>query len=288
MITKELPDITHSTLDILADIAAMDEGSQREVAVHEFIKARMPMFTRQARGLCRINSVQPTKYLDDLTGMVAETAWEMIREALENPGSLAQIMTWEAMLYRRARVKVRSYIDRVEAPASGMTTARRRHREVQRTRSLLRGEKGAEPTDGEVIEATNARLAHLKDAAYQGMTITHCDLQMPGSAGDPETSMETHQVVDFAEDYILHPVEGAQIVTRTIEACYEADFTAGTIAGLWMGDVYSSGGPGEGTDTITHICKELGLTRLMVQDYVIAVRKVAIEVLADIGVATAS
>lgn len=282
--TVQAPEVTVSTLDILRGIVTMPAGPAREAAVNDFIAARLPMFTRQARGLCRINSVQVGTYLDDVAAIVAEVAWEMIREALDDPSTLERIITWEAILYRRARVRVRSYIDRTEAPAAGMTTARRRHREVQRTRSLLRGELDREPNDAEVITETNKRLAHLKDAAYQGMAITEEDLRMPGQVADPELALEQHRVVDFAEDYILHPTEGRQVVARTIEACYRHDHATGKVAELWMGDVYSTGGPGEGTDTITHICQVMAMTRPRVQEHIGRVRRIAIDLLADMGV----
>ncbi|MGC0252643.1 hypothetical protein [Pseudactinotalea sp. Z1748] len=284
MSEHNIPGVDRPSLDVLADIAQMPTGPQREVAVEQFIAARLPLFNRYARSLCRTNSVPANDYLEDITAIVAEVAWEMIREALQDPGHLSKYMTWEAIHFRRARSKVRSYVDRTKTPASGMTTVMRRYREVQRTRSLLRGELDREPSDPEVVAETNKRLSHLKDAAYQGMHITSADLQMPGQVGDPDIALESHKVVDYAEDYILHPTEGATVVRQTITAAREHHPTTGRVAELWMGDVYAEGGPGEGTDTVTHICHVLALSRPAVQGHISQVRQLAVGVLAGMGV----
>lgn len=272
------------SLEVLAEIAHMQPGPQRDRAAEQFIADRIPMFRRHARSLCKTNSVPVSDYLEDIASIVAEVAWEMVLQALEDPSVLDQYLKWEAIHFRQARARVRSYVDRNKAPASGMTTALRRYREVQRTRSLLRGELGREPSDTEVITETNKRLSHLKNAAYQGMVVTSADMQMPGQAGDPEIALQSHKVLDYAEDYILHPTEGATVVRRTIAAAAEYHPTTGRVAELWMGDVYAEGGPGEGTDTVTHICKVLSLSRPAVQEHICQVRRLAIEVLGELGV----
>lgn len=280
----QIPRVETATTDVLRGIVSMPAGPERELAVESFIASRMPLFNRHGRGLCRINSVQPSKYLEDVTAIVAEVAWVMIREALEDPSVLDKIVTWEAILYRRARVRVRSYIDNNDHPASGMVTARRRHREVQKTRSLLRAELDREPTNQEIIAETNKRLAHLKNASYQGMAISEEDLHLPTQAADPELAMDTTSHVDFAEDYILHPAEGRAVVTKTIAACYEHNEVTGRVAELWMGDAYSSGGADVGTDTITHIGKVMAMSRPKVLAHVVEVRRIAIGVLAGMGI----
>lgn len=281
---EDLPRVSETTIDILRAITSLPAGSERERQVESFIRARLRVFRRQARSLCRVNSVPVAKWGEDVEAIVAEAAWDLISRMINDPDALSSVITWEAILFRHARVRVRSFIDHAVSPASGMVTAHRRHRETERSRSVLRSELGREPSDEEIVATTNARVAALPNAAYQGRTVTSADLSVPGPAAelDEELAGETH--VDFAEDYVIHPAEGRQFVADVIQAALEHDPDTGRVASLWMGDVYASGGLPEGTDTITHICRQLGLTRAKVRDHIASIRILGIELLYEIGV----
>ncbi|MPV50150.1 hypothetical protein GCG21_09055 [Pseudactinotalea sp. HY160] len=278
------PDITQTTLDVVAGIAAMPAGVARDRAVTDFIVARGPLFDRWTKNLCRINSVPATTYGDDVRAIVAEAAWDLLATAIDDPASLEAIATWEAICYRSARSRVRTFIDKAAAPASGMTTARRRHREAQRSRSELRAALGREPGTHEVIEHANGRLSHLSNQANQGMVITSDDLQLPGQVPDPDLAMEHHSHVDYAEDYVLHPLEGRALVQRIIDTCNEQDELIGQVARLWVQDVYSTGRQAEGGDTVTHIGKALSIARPRVHELIDEIRLISIALLTELGI----
>lgn len=280
----DAPDIIETTLDIVARIAAMPAGAQRDHAVTDFITARTPLFERWTKNLCRINSVPASTYGDDVRAIVLETAWDMLATAIDDPTTLEAIATWEAICYRSARSRVRTYIDRAASVASGMTTARRRHREAQRSRSELRATLGREPSGQEIIEHANGRLSHLSNQANQGMVITTDDLQLPGQAPDPDLALEHHSHVDYAEDYVLHPLEGRALVQRIIDTCNEQDELIGQVAELWVQDVYSTGRQGPGADTVTHIGKTLSIARPRVHELIDEIRLISIALLSDLGI----
>lgn len=271
-----------ATKDIVAELCQIEDPTTQARALEDFMAARIPMFDRLAASLCRSNSVPPAKFAQDISAIVAQTAWVMLTEALANPSTLADIITWEAILYHRARPLVRSFTDKAEAPASGMVGARRRQREVAKTRTLLRTELSREPTHAEIIETTNTRIAAtVADPARHSMVITAADLE---AASVEPLNEGTAGEVPFDDDYLLHPVEGAKIVHEAVQRCHEHDEVLGQVASMWFDDAYSGGGPPVGADTITYIMSQLGLTRAQVRRHVERVREVAIEMLGSLGI----
>jgi len=275
--------MTTPTVEVLRGILGIEDPGHRHRELEIFVAERMPLYERYAVRLCRTNSAPISKHLEDVMGVVLESAWTVINDATEDPSLLDRTENWEAITFRRARWEVRKFLDRAVAPASGMTTARRRHRKVQEMRSKLRAELGREATDAEIIDAANQSLSHLKDAANQGMVITAADLQLATQVSDVDAALDSFTHVDFAEDYVIHPLEGRRIVEDVVNRCFEVDFTLGQAASIWMADVYTDGGAVAGTDTITHIGAELRLTANQVREYVSLIRRVALEILKEMG-----
>lgn len=277
------PPLTRTSLDEVRDIIAMPAGHDRDNAVTTFIHRRNPMFVNVARRLCRINSVQPQHYYDDIYAIVLATAWEMLAKAIEDPDSMDTIINWDAIFFRQARARVRSEVDRMSSVASGMTTARRRHREVQRSRSELRSLLMREPSNEEMINHANKRLSGRSDQKNQGMVITHEDVDLPSKAPDASQALETHTYIDFSEDCILHPLDWQHVIEQTVTRCCERDPDLGKVATLWVHDVYNSAGEC-GPDLVTYICRTAELKRPHVEELIEQVRLVARDVLAQRGI----
>src|SRR5699024_10311495 len=142
------------------------------------------------------------------------------------------VITFEAICFRHARARVRSFTDKAVTPASGMTTAMRRHRKVQESRSRLRARLNREPTDVEAVDAANQMLAQLTDQHGRGMPITTADASPPTEAADPETALAAQSHLDFDEDFVLHPVEAPRVLEKVVRACHEDDETLGQVARL--------------------------------------------------------
>src|SRR5690625_3297937 len=120
--------VTKPTVEVLKGILNEPDHRKRDTLLNDFITEREPLYRRYAKGLCRTNSVRQSQHSDDVLGIVRESAWKVITDAMEDPSLLETVYNWEAITWRRARWEVRRYLDREVSPASGMTTARRRHR----------------------------------------------------------------------------------------------------------------------------------------------------------------
>jgi len=281
---REAPRITRTTMDEVADIVATPPGPARDEAVEHFISRRMPLWARWARSLCRTCSVPTGQYFDDVQQIVTVAAWDLLARAISDPEVLHGVITFEAICFRHARARVRSFTDKAVTPASGMTTAMRRHRKVQESRSRLRARFNREPTDAEAVDEANRMLEHLQDQKGQGMHITMDDVSSPTEMADPETALDAASHVDFDEGFILHPVEARSVVARVVRACQAADETLGQVARLWMAEIYSTDRAGHGADTVAFIAEQTGLRRPRVRGLIEEVRVVAIGVLRDIGI----
>ena len=285
------PKIT-TTHEEVRSIMAIADPTRRKEAEEAFITRRMALFRRFAASFCSIYGVGRQKHFDeDVLSIVAEEAFVMLVEARNDISVLDSVNNWEATLYVRARAKVRRYIDHNADVITGLVSARRRRRIVRQVRIELIRSLQREPSGEEVIAEANRRHQHLKDPARQGMVFTRKDrfgvrsvsLNAPVANRGDEDATELHEVftVDFAEDYIVHPMEGRKLVDAIIQRAAEVDPMLGRIAQLWTSDAYSL--QGEDTDTFSMISRHTGLSRKIVHERIQAIRDIGMQVWWELG-----
>lgn len=234
----------------LRAIAADSDGATQSAAVDELLRGCKPLFARYARALCRSNSVPATRYLDDIEALVAAEAWELITEAIADPDILDDIPTFEARLFVRVRPKVRSFVDRFESPASGMVAARRRVREVAKTRSQLR-RAGVEPKIETVIAETNARLRRTrKDAERQGMLVDVSTF-IEAAPATPVNEYTARVPAPSASDVLFR-----QVVEATLDATRAMGSKTEWAATLFLTELQGTG-TADAPDMARHVAKEL-------------------------------
>lgn len=267
-------------------IVTLADAAEYRRQAETFLARHRGLWRRIAAHLCRANSVRRTDYLDDVESHVMVAAWEMLEAARQDAGLLGSMRSFPAVVHFHARPRVRSFLDRATAPASGMVGAQRRRRELQRTRAELAALRGREPTTAEVVDTTNERLAATrKDPARQGMVVSRSDaLALRGALSFDET-LDSQQPARTEPDFVLHPVEGRELVASVVRAARAEDRTLGQVAALWLGEAYASGPPDR--DTVRWIAGRLGLTRRQTLRHVERVRRLGVTHLAGIGVGAA-
>lgn len=249
----------------LRQIVEEADTRHREVLVNAFLRRCARLFARYARSLCRSNSVPATRYEEDIEAIVAAEAWELITEAIADPDLLDGMTTFEARLFVRVRPKVRSFVDRFESPASGMVAARRRVREVAKTRSALR-RQGIEPSTNEVLAQTNKRLrATRKDAERQRVLV------------DVSTLIGVAPPIPVSEGAITIPGPNVsdivcnQVVARVLDTARRSGAQTEWVAAAYMAEVLETGIT-DGSEMTRHIVQSLGIRVLEANELLHRVR----------------
>lgn len=284
------PRVPRDTREDVRHIISAGTADQYDARLYAFLAGRDRLYRRIGSGFLRNNSAR-AEHLEDVMAIVREVEWWMVGQALQDDTYLDRVQSWEAILRFNARPKVRSHLDHVRSPASGMVSAQRRFREIQRTRNEIRNARGvgdSEMSTGEVIRLTNERLAATRsDPTRQGMVVSAADVAASReslSFDDTLGTAPTVPHVDSPDDCILHPAEGPVLVATVIERAYEVSLECGEVARMWMEDAYSSGGPPPATDTIAWIARGLGLRRDVVDAHVDVIRAIAVNYLRTIGI----
>ncbi|WP_435770618.1 hypothetical protein [Nocardioides sp. SYSU DS0651] len=223
--------------DLLAAIVSERDAGARDLLVNDFIAATEPITRGVAAGLCREFRADRTTWHDDFCQIVRIAAHTLVTELVEHPHRLAEVGSWRGLLTFRARSAATAFVDSSAGfnPASGMVAVKRRVREMEKTRALLLAELEREPTDHEVVERTNRRLAAIRsDYKRQGMECRLEDLQLAAPAEDI-TDHHDRLVHDALEsDSDLHATERAQLIRLCIEACTAESAQLGQIARIWF------------------------------------------------------
>lgn len=169
---------TDTTYDELHDILVASDA-ERRVLINDFLTRRKPLFSRQASQLCSHFRQNRNTMFDDIAQMVAQTAYELILEMLNKPSLLDEIVSFDAVLKKRAQNATYQFLrSSAVTPLSGMGNVERRRANIAKTRKILTEANGVEPTDEEVIEETNRRLWETnKDPKRSGFLVSKADLQ---------------------------------------------------------------------------------------------------------------
>lgn len=268
-----------ATTEDLARLASTTDDRVRKDGMQALLRSLAPAFRRQARRLCVINGVSASKHLDDVHQLVLETAWRTICDMVINPDKLANLPSLEQRVWVAARPVVRSEMDKAKSPASGMVSAQRRMREVQRTMAELFNSTGAVPTQQEVVEATNARLARLRsDPARQGLVVTEATLFEVSPALDVSQLPLASTGAGMDEGLACR-----QVMAATIRRADQHGASMGRAARLYLAEAEHGAGP-DVVDVLRHIARELGLTVRSARALVERVRSILAEEMANEGI----
>lgn len=263
-----------NTRDVIREISAAS-GSARTTLINKFLADRWGLFRQIGWSLCRNFGVSIDANGDDFTSMVAEEAFTMLTEHLEDDEKLEQVDVWEGMLKVRSRQKVRNYLDRDAAPAAEMTSALRRVRLLNQTRDAMRMELHREPSDREVVETHNEKMvASRANPVKQGVIATVEDLYTYRACADVD---DHDRAEPIDTEFVLHPVEGPRFIKLLISRTAEYNDRLGEAAAIWLGGLYGADHSPR-IASIAEISDALDVSRSTARAYVRKIKEYAVTV----------
>jgi hypothetical protein len=264
----------------LQAIAAAGTAVSRSRLEGDFLAAHRRQFERNAASLCRRSSLEVARHVDDVLQLLYEVATEVIRKAADDPSVLEAIAStsFDTYVFYQARPRVHSYAYSGQSgrPSRSIGLARRQH-ELNRSRLALRAELGREPTDEEVVAATNDRMLRTrKDAAHQGMLCTLDDIRRPLTVTG--LSDDDHDLPTTSNDPDMARHEAVALMRMVLDRLAD-DPRLTAVATAWFGGVFDPdyGAPRELAD----IARMTGLTRAKAADAIARIREVSAQVLVE-------
>lgn len=254
-------------------------GRARQHLLDDFMRGKQRVFRSVAMKLCRTNSMDITRHLDEAASIVAAECVAWVNELLAHPERLEQISSFDGKLWLRCRPVFRSYCDGAAGGvnASGAVALARRMREMGRMREALRAQFDREPTNVEIVEATNEKMrATRKDPERQSMICSLDDLRT-----DPVTySIGEHDITANSDESLLAPHEASGTVAAVIRLAAAHSDSLGVVAKAWIGDLYNPAV--QSIRTPAQIAELLGMTPAAVSRQLSQLRVVARSYLADV------
>lgn len=223
--------------ELLSAIVAATDDARRAERINDFIVSTEPITRMVAAILCREFRADRDTWFDDFCQLTRIAAHELIAEVVAHPRRLEEIGSWRGLLAFRARSAATAFVDSSAGfnPASGMVAVKRRVREMEKTRTLLLTELEREPTDVEVVEHTNRRLAQARsDYKRQGMECKLEDLALVGPAEDIADHGERAGTCTVETDADLHSTERGELIRLCIQACTTESPQLGQVARIWF------------------------------------------------------
>lgn len=266
--------MSENTRDAVRSIAAAPAGAQARM-IDDFLRDRWVLFGQIARWLCRNFGVSAEQHWEDFRSMVAMEANAMLTEQISDEEELERVMVWEGMLRVRSRQIVRNFLDKEMAPAAEMSTVLRRVRMLNSVRDEMRLQRGAEPSDQEIVETHNARMhAARANPVKQGVLATIEDLRTFRATAD----VEDHDYsAPIDTDFVLHPVEGPRFIELLVRRTAEHNAKLGEAAQLWLSGLYRSDGPPV-IASVEEIAEQMGISRSTARTYIRKIKEYAVEV----------
>lgn len=227
--------------EVLRGLVEQYFAAEGERDIDRALGAVFALMQKHARNwaprFCDVGGDKNKQHLEDVVGVCVERMLTMLRDA-RNGTAHVGVVNWYSYLYGSCRYAALEYFHSSQVtPASGMTAAMRRQRQVGRMRNLLRGQLGREPEDAEIIAAVNADMSSRRaDPKKQGALVDVSDLNVVLPASDI-ADYDAAAVAD--ESAVITPVEGRMLVQYIVEACMEVSPEAATAARTWLGGMYA-------------------------------------------------
>lgn len=254
-------------------------GVARQHLLDDFMRSKLKVFRSVGHTLCRNASMDITRHLDEATAITAAECVVMMNEILADPTRLDTITSFDGKLWTRCRPVFRTYCDSAAGGvnAAGAVALSRRKREMGRMRESLRASYNREPTNAEIVDATNVKmLATRKDAARQSTICSIDDLRT-----DPVAySLLDHDIPDSSGDPLIAAHEAARTVAAVIKVCEQTSPMLGAVARSWLGDLYNPSL--QLIRTPAQIAEHMGIPPVVVHRQLANARVVARSYLADL------
>lgn len=237
--------------------------------VDRILRFMLPHFRNWAPTLCRISGDVYRTHLDDVISVIAERTLEVLNEALV-PGKHEKVANWYSYLNGISRYAALAYFNSSEVTAaSGMVALQRKQRHIARVREDLRKKLGREPEPMEIVDSANEQMrARRSNPEKQGVLVELADLDNVLPVAD----IADHDRAVEADDYVISPVEGRELVELVISACFEHSDTLGKVADVWVGALYAEP-PALGT--VTEVARTLHIRQDRAADLLAEARDVA-------------
>lgn len=269
--------MSENTHEMVRAIAA-SSGTEQTNLIHAFMKSRWGLFKQISWSLCRNFGVSVDVNGEDFTSLIAEDAYKMLTEQINDDEKLERVENWEGMLKVRSRQVVRNFLDKEMAPAAEMTSTLRRVRLLNQTRDLMRLEAGTEPADRDVVEVHNAKMwATRSNPVKQGVLATVEDLQVYRACADVEDHDHTEPI---DTEFVLHPVEGPKFIRLLVDKTAAHNERLGQAAGLWLSGLYREDGPPV-IGTVEEIAEALDVSKSTARAYIRKIKDFAVIVFQD-------
>lgn len=154
---------------------------QRDEAIREFFAEREMVLAGLARERCRRARLSPNRDLDDVHQIIQMEAWESFQQAMVDPDYLAGITVgWEYHVSRKAVNRINALGRSEEAGGmSGADRVLRRKRSLDAHRRQMVAENGVEPTDQELLDDYNRKIAETRAHPGKEGVATVADIQGP-------------------------------------------------------------------------------------------------------------
>lgn len=268
-----------TTADELREIATAD-AEVRPGLVNDFLARRDGQFRRiGSRFAARYKAPAMS---DDFISVVRLTALDRVQECIADPAEIETTKTFEGLVAYRAARPASKLADELLARAPGASIRRRRRGELFATRDELRMAWGREPTDQEVVDETNRRLAERRcNPTKQGVVYSLDDLRADLRSVDVDDHPDAVSCEpESASQAALTGVEIREVARLTVAAARESgEPQMAAVAEHWFaGYLNDHDGP---PPSAADIARVLGISSSSARAKVNLVRRIAADIVSE-------
>lgn len=233
-------------------------SDQREQAIDTFLRDYDSMMTALARRMAAHSGGS----VDEARSITLFAAWSLLAQGGDGP----EIRNFAGLLTVTARSDYTRALDSERSGGvTGLIATQRRRRSLQRARLAYMREHGCPPSDDDLIAYHNANVSTRRsDAQGQGALASLDDLR-------PITpiSLDVAPLGAAPDGGVLSPVEGNELVRRTIHRCAQIDSVLGQVAQAFLGGHLSH--PGHVEQRVSFVARS---ARVPVNDVPILISRV--------------
>lgn len=221
--TTQTPDepnsTTRPTTELLAIIINAPDDAARERAIENFLREREPLFAVLAARLCPRFRINARLFAEDVRSEIAIVALSMLRRgSLLTDKRGEPIRNWEGYLNWEATEVIRKLAESPEwAGSSGTSGKQRKLRGLAVSREKLRAILDREPSDREIVDYHNGRMADPEQAKQHGRTVSEDDLHEVYFV-EIDENIDSPRTAVGDDDCPLFPTEAIDAVMATIAA----------------------------------------------------------------------
>jgi len=255
------------------EIVSLPVGDEKDHRIDDFLSDMTPVAKSISSRLFYCRDMG-TATEEDLYALCMEEAYLMLigEVRVDMP-----VKNWPGMLNTCVSHSANRMLDpERNSGLSGLSGRNRRVRAYMNAKKNFVAQNGYEPEEADMIAYYNDHVARNRsNPVKQGAYVTSEDLN-PVTIGDLDSA--SHIPSDHHSS-TLDRLEGNELVSKTITACFELGEDLGYVAEAFLGSHLSE--PGYIEERIIYISKYAGVSRLRAADLVEQVRQVAQGILAE-------